>query len=83
MPVSESLLSAADKNDHAAIDMANSWSHSSFGKLGGNEVPGICMNMSGQRLLERAPDNTFLQILKHAMSLKMVNLLPNQSHHKP
>ena len=64
MPVAESLLSAAGENDHSAIDMANNWSHSSFGKLGGNEVPGICMNMSGQRLLERASDNTFFTDLK-------------------
>ena len=64
MPVSESLLTAAKESDHSAIDMANNWSHSHFGKLGGNEIPGICMTMSGQRLLEQAPDNTFFSDLK-------------------
>ena len=48
-PVSESL-SAANKNDHAAIDAAI-LEPQQFWKIGGNEVPGICMNMSGQRLL--------------------------------
>ena len=64
MPVSESLLTAAEESDHSAIDMANSWSHSHFGKLGGNEVPGVCMSMSGQRLLEKAPGSTFFSDLK-------------------
>ena len=64
MPVSDSLLTAAKESDHSAIDMANNWSHSHFGKLGGNEIPGIFMSMSGQRLLEQAPDNTFFSDLK-------------------
>ena len=64
MPVSEPLLTAAKESDHSAIDMANNWSHSHFGKLGGNETPGICMSMSGQRLLEQATGNTFFSDLK-------------------
>ena len=38
MPVTESLLNAAQDNDHAAIDMANGWSHSAQGKLGAAAV---------------------------------------------
>ncbi len=59
MPVTDSLLAAAKANDHAAIDMANAWSHSSFGQMGGNENPGMSMTMSGQRLLERAGADVF------------------------
>ncbi len=59
MPVTEMLLDAAKANDHDAIDMANTWSHSPFGEMGGNENPGICMTMSGQRLLERTPEDVF------------------------
>ena len=59
MAVSDQLLDAARDNHHDAIDMANTWSHSSFGQMGGNENPGVCMTMSGQRLLENANDNVF------------------------
>ena len=59
MPVTEMLLSAAEANDHDAIDMANTWSHSSFGQMGGNENPGINITMSGQRLFERSSDDVF------------------------
>jgi pimeloyl-ACP methyl ester carboxylesterase len=59
MPVSDLLLNSAKENDHSAIDMANTWSHSSFGQQGGNENPGISMFMSDQRLLERAPPGVF------------------------
>ena len=38
--VADQLLDASRNNHHDAIDMANSWSHSSFGKIGGNESPG-------------------------------------------
>jgi pimeloyl-ACP methyl ester carboxylesterase len=54
MSVTDGLLDAARDNHHDAIDMANTWSHSSFGQMGGNENPGLCMTMSGQRLLEKA-----------------------------
>ena len=37
--------------------MTNTWSHSNFGQIGGNESPGLVMTMSGQRLLERSEDN--------------------------
>ena len=59
MAVAEQLLNAAKDNHHDAIDMANTWSHSSFGLMGGNENPGNCMTMSGQRLLEKAGEDVF------------------------
>jgi len=59
MPVADPLLHAAEENHHDAIDMANTWSHSAFGQLGGNENPGLCMTLGGQRLLEQANDNVF------------------------
>jgi pimeloyl-ACP methyl ester carboxylesterase len=39
--------------------MANTWSHSNFAQMGGNENPGMCMTMGGQRLLERAARDVF------------------------
>lgn len=57
MAVSDPLLNAARENHHDAIDMSNTWSHSSFGLMGGNENPGNVMTMSGQRLLEQAADD--------------------------
>lgn len=59
MPVAESLLAAAKNNHHDAIDMANTWSHSYFGQMGGNESPGMVMTIAGQRLLERAGKDAF------------------------
>jgi len=59
MPVADPLLNAARENNHDAIDMANTWSHSAFGQMGGNETPGLCMTMGGQRLLERAAEDVF------------------------
>ena len=59
MPVTDQLLDAARENHHDAIDMANTWSHSNFGQMGGSENPGVCMTMSGQRLLEMANNGAF------------------------
>ncbi len=59
MPVADPLLDAARENSHAAIDMANTWSHSRFGQIGGNEVPGMWMTGGGERLLERAGEDVF------------------------
>jgi len=59
MPVSDVLLDSAANNVGAAIHMANTWSHSSFGQMGGNSNPGIAMTMSGQRLLERSKPGVF------------------------
>ena len=54
MPVTDALLDAAADNDHAAIEMINTWSHSSHGKVGANTNPGVWMMGTGERLLERA-----------------------------
>ena len=54
MPVSDGLLAAAKDNDHAAIDMANTWSHSAEGALGASGHPGSCNLHTGMRLLERS-----------------------------
>ncbi|MCZ6617167.1 MAG: alpha/beta hydrolase [Gammaproteobacteria bacterium] len=59
MPVTPLLLNAAEDNDHAAIDMANGWSHSARGKLGGNQNPGLWMLRGGERLLERSAPGVF------------------------
>ena len=64
MPVSDGLLDAARDNSHLAIDMANTWSHSRYAQLGGNENPGVSMMMSGQRLLEEAAPDVFFRDLK-------------------
>lgn len=64
MPVTEALLNAAEDNDHAAIDMANAWSHSAQGKLGGNQNPGLWMLRGGERLLERSAPGVFHTDLK-------------------
>jgi pimeloyl-ACP methyl ester carboxylesterase len=53
MPVTERLLAAAEDDDHAAVDMANTWSHSSRGRLGANDNPGVWMLGTGARLIER------------------------------
>jgi len=54
MPVTDAMLEAALDNDHAAIDMANTWSHSATGKLGRGGHPGQNNLHSGMRLMERA-----------------------------
>ena len=58
MPVTDPLLNAARDNHHAAIDMANTWSHST-GTLGANANPGVWMLTVGERLLERSAPGVF------------------------
>ena len=58
MPVTDPLLNAARDNHHAAIDMANTWSHST-GTLGSNPNPGVWMLTVGERLLERSAPGVF------------------------
>ncbi len=58
MPVTAPLINAARDNHHAAIDMANTWSHSA-GTLGANANPGIWMLGAGERLLERSAPGVF------------------------
>lgn len=53
MTVTNLLLEAAADDDHAAIDMANTWSHSHQARIGGNQNPGIWMLGAGARLIER------------------------------
>lgn len=59
MLVADPLLDAARDNSHTAIDMANTWSHSRYGQMGGNEVPGMWMMAGGERLLERAAQDVY------------------------
>lgn len=54
MPVHQDLLSAAQANDHAAIDMVAIWGHGQHAGLGGSRAPGLWMIGNGLRLLERA-----------------------------
>lgn len=57
MPVSDTLLEAARRNDHAAVEMIVAWSHASGALVGGHPVPGLWMPGGATRLLERArPD---------------------------
>ena len=53
MPVAPALLDEARKNDHAALDMINNWSHSNRAHLGGNTAPGMWMLGMNMRLMER------------------------------
>ena len=55
MPVSEALLDAAKRDDHAAFEMINGWSFSPADQLGGNRMPGVWMTGNSIRLMERAP----------------------------
>jgi len=59
MPVSDALLGAAADDDHAAFEMANVWSHSARGSLGGNPVPGMFVLEGGLRLMERCRPGVF------------------------
>ena len=59
MPVTDMLLDAAADDDHAAIEMANAWSHSPGGTLGGNPNPGVWMLAAGERLIERSAPGVF------------------------
>jgi pimeloyl-ACP methyl ester carboxylesterase len=54
MPVTEKLLIAAKHNDVSATDMANGWSHSVRGRLGGNPNPGFWILGGGARLIARS-----------------------------
>lgn len=54
MPVSDALLGASAANEHAALEMINTWGHGPRAHIGGNPVPGMWMSGQGIRLLERA-----------------------------
>lgn len=53
MPVSDALLDAAKRDDHAAFEMINGWSFSPTDQLGGNRLPGVWMTGNAMRLMER------------------------------
>jgi pimeloyl-ACP methyl ester carboxylesterase len=53
MPVSDVLLGAARTDDHAALEMINSWSFSAGKQVGGSAVPGLWLLGNGMRLMER------------------------------
>ena len=53
MPVSDALLDAAKRDDHAAFEMINGWSFSAADLLGGNPLPGVWMTGNAMRLMER------------------------------
>jgi len=55
MAVSDDLLDAARRDDHAAYEMIAAWSHSAGHRLGGNPVPGMWMMGGALRLMERTP----------------------------
>ena len=59
MPVTNLLLNAARDNHHAAIEMANTWSHSSMGSLGSAQNPGVSNLNSDERLLERTQKGVY------------------------
>lgn len=59
MPVTPLLLNAAQDNHHAAIEMANTWSHSPAGRLGAVGNPGAWVFGAAERLLERAAPGVF------------------------
>ena len=64
MPVSESLLTAAEINSHTALDMINIWGHSHRAQLGGNLTPGLWMSGIAIRLLERSAPGVLYNDLK-------------------
>ncbi|MEL0048634.1 MAG: alpha/beta hydrolase [Gammaproteobacteria bacterium] len=61
MPVADVLLNAAQDNDHAAIDMANTWSHGQRSMMGASDNPGTSNLYMGERLLERVADDVYFR----------------------
>lgn len=54
MPVTDRLLDAARRDEHAAFDMVNIWGHDLSAQIGGNQAPGMWMTGGALRLLERS-----------------------------
>lgn len=79
MPVTNLLLDAAADDDHAAYEMANTWSHSTRGSLGGNPVPGIFVLRGGERLMERCAPGVFHADLAACNSFDPGDLGPVQA----
>lgn len=59
MAVGPPLLDAALDDHPAAYAMANTWSHSAKGRLGGAQNPGLSNFVSGGRWLERMTQGTY------------------------
>ena len=59
MPVSDVLLDAAKTDDRKAMVMANTWSHSGPGLMGGHKSPGMTLYFGGLRLLQRTPEGVY------------------------
>ena len=53
MTVSETLLDAAQRNDHVACELITGWSYSAGKQIGGSQVPGLWLTGNALRLLER------------------------------
>lgn len=58
MKVSDALLDAALNNTASAIDMVNTWSHSSLANKPSSPGPGFWMHGGSQRLMERIAHGT-------------------------
>lgn len=54
MPVHPDLLAAAAADDHLALELMTSWTHSRAAHTGGHPTPGLWMMGSSMRLLQRA-----------------------------
>jgi len=74
MLVTDALLEAARDDDHAAFLMANSWSHSTRGALGGNPAPGMYVLRGGERLLERSNPGVFHADLSACRSFDLASV---------
>jgi len=59
MPVSDVLLDAAKTDDRQAMEMANTWSHSGPGLMGGHKSPGMTLYFGGLRLLQRTEEGVY------------------------
>jgi pimeloyl-ACP methyl ester carboxylesterase len=53
MTVGPDLLTAAEANDHSAIDMVSIWGLGFQAELGGSLAPGLWMHSGAQRVLEQ------------------------------
>ncbi|MBR7559479.1 hypothetical protein KC218_23305, partial [Mycobacterium tuberculosis] len=58
MKVSDALLDAALNNTAGAIEMVNTWSHSSLANKPSSPGPGFWMHGGSQRLMERVARGT-------------------------
>jgi len=85
MPVTDTLLESARKNEHEAIEMLNFWGYSKSAQLGGSPNPGQWMLGGGLRLMERAAPgvihadlvacNAYTEGMEHAANVQCPTLL--------